>query len=301
MNWSNFVLATAANTERNFWLPEQASTAAGGIDAIFYFILYVSAVFFVGIVLATLYLLVKYRRRDRNQRTSAIHGNTRLEITWSVIPTILLLAMFFWGFRGWLDLNVPPGKAMEVRVLARRWSWSFDYPGQDIRGVPELVVPLNKPVKLIMSSTDVIHSLFIPAFRIKKDVIPNRYSVVWFQATQTGTFDLYCTEYCGQEHSRMITRVKVLPDEEFESWVETGGGMKGLSPAELGKKLFTAQGCTACHSITADRENKPGPPMAGKYGSMEALADGSEVEVDDNYIRESIVEPTAKVVAGMHP
>ena len=220
---------------------------------------------------------------------------------WSVIPAILLVVIFVWGFRDWMDFNVPPANTIDVRVLAKKWSWEFDYPKDGIQGAAELMVPVNRPVKLTMSSADVIHAFFVPSFRVKRDVLPNRYTVMWFEATELGTFDVYCAEYCGTSHSQMITRVKVVSMPEYQAWIDSGGGMDKLPPLELGKALFKSRGCVACHSLTAERMGLPGPPLAGKYGTMEQLKEGGPVKVDDNYIRESILEPQAKIVAGYEP
>lgn len=308
MNIAAFSSLLTSTGPTSFWLPEQASTNASHIDALFMFILYLSAFFFVGIVAFMIYFVVRYRKRSATQTTSPISGHHGLELTWSVIPSIILVGLFIWGFRSWMDLNVPPGNAMEVKVTARRWKWQFTYPyhggieGVDLQTkVPTLFVPVNKPVKLLMSSSDVIHSFYVPAFRIKKDVLPNRYTVVWFEATKTGTFDVYCTEYCGRDHSTMFAHVKVLPEEEFNQWVESGGGTGNLSPVEFGKTLFTSKGCNACHSLSADRMNLPGPPLGGVFGKTETMASGESVKIDENYLREAILEPNAKVVQGYQP
>lgn len=289
-----------ASTERTFWLPKAAAAQAKDVDGVFYFIYVLSVIFFVLVVGAMIYFCIRYRRRGPDDRTSPIEGNRRLEIVWSVVPSVLLLVMFLWGFRGWMNLNVPPAGAIDVRVTAQKWSWSFDMPKMGCTGLGELVVPKDTPVRLTMSSRDVIHSFFVPAFRIKRDVVPNRYSVIWFEATELGTYDVLCTEFCGTKHSEMISRVKVVSEQAFNQWVEMGCGMGNLPPMELGKKLFSARGCVACHSVTKDRKNLPGPPLAGVYGSTEQTLQGA-VKVDDNYIRESITEPRAKVLKGYAP
>jgi len=291
------LLASTPNGLRGtLWMPPRASTAAGDTDGLFYFIYYLCAFFFILIVGVTLLFIFKYRRKRSNQRTSPIEGNQRLEIIWAVIPAILLVVIFLWGFRGYLGLAVPPAEAIDVRVTAQKWSWTFDYPKLGVSGATELIVPEGRAVKLTMSSRDVIHSFYVPAFRVKKDVIPNRYSVLWFEATERGTYDVMCAEYCGTGHSKMITHVKVVNPGEFEDWAKSGGG----GPPD-GAKLFAAKGCVACHSLTKDRRGLPGPPLAGKYGSTETFADGSQLKIDDNYIRESVTQPMAKVVKGFTP
>lgn len=282
------------------WLPPRASTTAGETDALFYFILYLSIFFFLLVVGVALVFAIKYRRRTDGQRTSPVEGNRRLEILWSVIPAILFVVIFAWGFKGYLNQSVPPGDALEVRVTGQKWFWSYDYPEQGI-STNELVVPVGTPVKLTMSSQDVIHSFYVPAFRIKRDVLPNRYTVVWFEAMSEGEYDVLCAEYCGTSHSQMLSKVRVLSEKEYSDWVESGGGLsgEGMSSVEFGERLVKVKGCTTCHSL--DGSKNTGPSFLNKYGSEELLTDGSTVKVDDNYIRESIVEPATKVVQGYEP
>ncbi len=282
------------------YMGEQASTFAASTDQVFDVILWGSVVAFVIIIGATVLFMVKYRRRSSNQKTSPIEGNHRLEIAWTIVPAVFFVVIFVMGFNGWMKMNVPPAGAIEVRVVGQKWSWSFSYPKLNVDGTAHLVVPENRPVKLIMSSEDVLHSFYIPAFRIKRDVLPNRYTVLWFEANKRGEYDIFCTEYCGDGHSRMIGRVKVVSAKAFQKWIDDGGGMGG-SPLEIGKKLFAAKGCVGCHSTNADRKGLPGPPLGKAYGKMEQLADGSKVKIDDNYIRESILKPNAKVVKGYQP
>lgn len=293
-------LAVVGEGSTSTWMPEQASTAAERTDALFYFLLYLSVFFFVLVIGATVLFALKYRRRHAKQRTSPIEGNRKLEIAWAVIPALLLILVFAWGFRDFLHLAVPPGDSLDIRVTGQKWFWSFDYPKEGINA-NELAVPVGRPVKLTMSSTDVIHSFFVPAFRIKRDVVPNRYTVVWFEATEVGSYDILCAEYCGTSHSRMLAKVKVMSENDYQAWVDSGGGLsgKGMSSVEFGKLLFQSKGCATCHSV--DGSAKTGPTMKGKYGALEALAGGKSVKVDDNYLRESIVDPAAKVVQGFEP
>lgn len=279
------------------WMPEAASAGADEFDAVFLLIFYVSAFFFVLVVGAMTWFVVKFRRRSPDQQVSRSKGNRTIEILWAVIPSGILLVFFLLGFRGYLGMAVPPAHALEVRVIAAQWTWSFDYPKEGINA-SELVVPVGRPVRLTMSSKDVIHSFFIPAFRIKRDVLPNRYTVTWFSATKRGTYDVLCAEYCGTSHSGMLSHVKVVSDTEYRQWLDSGGGMsgKGLSSVDFGKMLFSAKGCATCHSL--DGSKKTGPSLAGKYGTTETLKDGSRVQVDDNYVRESLMQPNAKVVQG---
>ena len=290
--------ALASAPAPTLWMPRTAAKQAENVDGIFYFIYWVSVIAFILVVGVMAYFVWRYRRRGKEDRTSPIEGNTRLEIAWSVVPSIFLVVMFLWGFRDWMSLNVPPDDAMDIRVTGQKWNWSFDYPRQGCTGVSEMTVPVDTPVKLTMSSRDVIHSFYVPAFRIKRDVLPNRYSVIWFEATHTGTYDVLCTEYCGTQHSKMLSKVTVLGAADYAKWVEDGCGMGG-TPVEMGEKLFKAR-CTACHSLTKERNGLPGPPMGGRYGTMEETLQGT-VKVDDNYMRESIMEPQAKIVKGYAP
>ncbi|MCA9666278.1 MAG: cytochrome c oxidase subunit II [Myxococcales bacterium] len=298
MSYMQTLLAGAA--KRTFWMPETAATQAENVDGIFYFIYWLCVFFFVLIVGVMIYFVIKYRRRGAHDRTSDIEGNTRLEIAWSVIPSVLLLVMFMWGFRDWMSLNVAPEGAIDVRVTAQRWQWNYALPRHGCDGVDELRVPINEPVKLTMSSIDVLHSFYVPAFRVKKDALPNRYTVLWFNATKLGTFDVFCTEYCGTKHSTMYSKIKVVTRAEYDKWTKSGCGMDNLSPKELGPKIFKMRGCPACHSIKKGVKGT-GPWLAGKYGTIETLADGSKVKIDDEYIRESIMNPNAKVVKGFGP
>lgn len=283
------------------WMPKAASTVASNTDGLFYFIYYTCLVFFVIIVGAMVYFVVKYRHKEgQPARTSGLKGNHTLEVVWTVIPGLLLVLMFGWGFKDWITKLVPPANAIEVRVTGQKWSWNFDYVASGVSG-PTMVVPLNKPVKLVMSSKDVIHSFFVPAFRVKRDVLPGRYTVMWFEATEKGEFPVQCTEYCGTAHSNMLSKVRVVSDEEYTEWIDNGGdlGGEGVPLAELGAKVYEAKGCNACHSI--DGSAKVGPSLKGVYGHRVELADGSTTDGDDNYIRESILAPQAKIVKGYPP
>jgi len=298
--WTTTLAAAQPDEPLNFWMPPNAATQAANVDGLFNFILWICVIAFIGITFTTVYFVVKYRRRGKDDRTSAVEGSPKLEIAWSIIPAIFMIVIFLWGFRDWMDLNVPPANAKVVRVTAQKWSWSFDYPKDGCAGLGTMTVPVNMPIKLTMSSRDVLHSFYIPAFRVKRDVLPNRYSVIWFEATKIGTYDIYCTEYCGTQHSRMLSKVKVVSAANYRTWVEEGCGMGNLPPKELGEMVFSSRGCTACHSKTGDRRGLPGPPLGGKYGTMEKTVQGT-FKVDDNYIRESLMEPNAKVVVGFPP
>lgn len=282
-----------------FWLPEGTSTFAGDYDALFYFIFYLSLAFFLIVTIASLYLAVRYRHRGKRKLTTGIAHNIPLELTWTFIPTVLVFVIFAWGFRDFLRMNVVPKDAMEIKVTGQKWFWSFEYP-QGMTQVNDLTVPVDKPVKLLMSSKDVIHSFFVPNFRIKMDVLPNRYTIMWFQATKTGEYNLFCTEYCGKGHSEMIGKVRVLGEREYQEWVQASAQPgEGLTLEEFGEQLYRTKACNTCHSI--DGSPNQGPTWKGVFGTMERLTDGSQVLVDENYIRESILNPSAKVTAGYLP
>jgi len=280
----------------SFWLPEAASTIASEIDGLFYFVTWVSVILFVGVVAAMLYFAYRYRRQHPDERPTPVKESKLLEISWIVVPTILVLLVFNWGFKSFVKMSVAPPDAYEVRAEAWKWNWLFEYPNGTQSDT--LYVPEGKPVKMTMSSRDVIHSFFVPAFRVKHDVLPNRYTSVWFEATKTGTFDLYCTEYCGTNHSDMITHVKVVSQQEFADWVESGGGATDDMPLpQLGERLYTQQGCNACHSLDGSR--MVGPTWEDLYGKTgHQMADGSTVTADANYLREAILNPGAKIVEG---
>lgn len=281
------------------WLPEAASTVAGEVDALFYFIFYASLFFFVLVTSAMVYFAIRYRKRGKRVLTSSISHNTALEVTWTVIPTILVFVIFIWGFKDFLNLHVVPRGATEIKVTGQKWFWSFDYP-EGLSVVNELTVPVNKPIKLLMASKDVIHSFYVPSFRVKMDVVPNRYSIIWFEATQTGEYNLFCTEFCGKGHSEMIGKVNVVTEEEYENWLlENADPSEGLTMEEFGAKLYKSKACVTCHTI--DGTASQGPSFLGIYGKNEQLTDGSSVLVDENYLRESFLNPAAKIVKGYQP
>jgi len=280
------------------WLPEAASTVAGEIDGLFYFVYWVSVVLFVLVVGVMVYFAVKYRRRSQADRPSPVHESKLMEAAWIVVPTILVLVVFTWGFKAFLKLEVAPPGAYEVRVYAQKWSWRFEYPNGATSS--DLHVPVGRPIRLKMSSADVLHSFFVPAFRVKQDVLPNRYTSVWFEATRQDTFQVYCTEYCGTSHSGMLAKVVVQSQDEFNNFLAEGMVDPDAPPAERGALLYTQLGCNACHNVDG-AAGGIGPTFQGLYGKQEPLSDGSTVEVDDNYLRESILEPNAKIVQGYGP
>jgi len=286
-----------AQTTGSFWLPPRASTASSNVDWVFYFIYYISVFFFLLIVGLALLFVLRYRRRPGARPSEAPHGNLALELTWSGIPIIIVVAIFVLGFRGFMDMTIAPANAMEIKVIAQKWKWVFEYPNGHVD--EELHVPVDQSVLLVMTSLDVIHGFYIPAFRVQLDVVPGRYNKTWFQATQPGEYVLYCAQYCGKEHSNMLARVIVHKPGEYETWLRDASDLfKTRSPVEVGQWLVKVR-CSSCHSI--DGSAGTGPTFKGLFGHEQKLRDGSKVVADENYIRESILEPQAKVVAGYDP
>ena len=283
----------------NAGMPEAASTMAGQVDDLYVFLVWVSVVSIAIVGGAIVYFGVKYKRTEANpEATSLVDHNLQLEVVWTLIPTVILFILFFWGVSTWMSTRVAPSEAMDIHVTARQWSWQFEYPDEGILS-DNLVVPAGKPVRLIMTSTDVIHSLYVPEFRMKQDVLPGRYTTQWFEAPEEGVYNIMCTEYCGKDHSRMNRQVEVMSDEEFMKWIDSGGGMADLSLVDRGELLFQRSGCTQCHSV--DGSEGTGPSLKGLYGRDEDFADGTSALADENYIRESILYPNRKIVKGYTP
>jgi len=274
--------------------PEQASTAASRVDGLFFFLVGVSA--FISILIASLIIVfaVKFRRRASNTETKRITGSTKLELFWTGIPCILALVMFVWGAKIYVFISRPPDDASEIYVVAKQWMWKLQHPeGQ--REINELHIPVNRPVKLILTSEDVIHDFFVPAFRVKVDVVPGRFVHAWFQATKPGRYHLFCSQYCGTNHSGMIGTVVVMEPDEYRRWLTSRA--EGSLALE-GRKLFLKYQCVSCHSANA---NARAPVLEGLYNQPVALEGGGSVIADETYLRESIVLPDAKIVAGWRP
>ncbi|MHC4399428.1 MAG: cytochrome c oxidase subunit II [Planctomycetota bacterium] len=288
-------LPLLAQSGGSYWLPPQESTTAGAVDSLFYFILAVAAFFFLLIVGVMVTFVIRYRRRPGvGPETSPSH-NTPLEVAWSVIPLIIVIIIFAWGFVGYMEMRTSPRMAYEVNVTAQRWGWNFQYAnGHEDNN---LHVPVERPIRLVMTSKDIIHSLFIPAFRVKMDLVPGRYTTTWFQALNPGEYDLYCAEYCGQGHSDMLSRVVVHPPGEFDSWLERAANLlETMSPVEAGELLFRRKLCASCHSLQGAR--LVGPSLQGIFGKTHRFTDGTSAVVDENYLRESMLEPGNKIRQG---
>ena len=277
------------------FFPQQASEQAGQVDAIYFFLVSVTAFFSLLIAVLIVVFAVRFRRRSDDQIGVAIHGSLTLELLWTFIPLGIVMVMFVWGARVFFDLYRPPAGAMEIFVVGKQWMWKVHHmDGQ--REINELHVPVVRPVKLIMGSEDVLHSYYIAAFRVKADVIPGRYNTIWFTATKPGRYHLFCAEYCGTKHSGMIGTVIAMEPAEFQQWLS--GGPAEASPVAAGAKLFQDLVCNTCHM--GDTQGR-GPVLTGVYGKPVRLEGGGTVIADDAYIRESIVNPQAKIVAGFQP
>lgn len=277
-------------------MPDQASTIAGQVDALFLFLVAVT-LFFAGLIfLLILVFALKYRRRSEAERPKAIHGSLVLEAFWTIVPLGIALAIFVWGAYLYFVISRPPAAAMEIYVVGKQWMWKLQHPtGQ--REINELHVPLGRPVKLTMTSEDTIHSFYVPAFRIKADVVPGKYTSAWFEATKPGEYHLFCAEYCGTSHAVMGGRIVVMEPAEYERWL-SGGVTAAESPPAAGERLFARLACNVCHKPDGTGR---GPSLVGKFGRPEKLTTGESVPVDESYVRESILNPQAKITAGYPP
>jgi cytochrome c oxidase subunit II len=282
-----------ASAKSSTFMPEAASQIATQVDSLYSFLVWASFISCVLVIGGMTYFAVKYRRRSANDKSAYISHNTTLEFLWSFIPFVIFMVVFAWGWWVYHQMRSMPKNAFEIHVTGQKWFWDFQYKsGRKTSG--EFYAPLGEPVKLIMASRDVIHSFFIPGMRIKQDIVPGRYSALWFQADKAGTFNVFCTEYCGEGHSAMLGKVHVVPRDQFDQWL-MNDPYKGLSVAQVGEKVYASK-CIACHNVTT--EKKIGPGFAGVFGKQRQFADGTSLVADENYIRNSILTPSAKVVAG---
>lgn len=307
---SNRMIETSMNSPllASIWFREQASTHAESVDGLYFAIYWICIFFFVLIVGMMIAFVGRYYARPGHSAEHTPHHNNTLEATWSIIPGFIVLGIFWVGFTGYLNLRTPPDDAYEIQVIAKKWNWSFVYPNGYVDA--DLHVPIDQPVRLVMTSDDVLHSLYIPAFRVKMDCVPGRYSELWFEATKTappddgddtnltdeGGYDLFCTEYCGQGHSSMIAKVIVHEAGTFGPWLEKAAVWdENESPIARGELIYKKRGCSQCHSL--DGKSGTGPTYKGTYGT-EQMTDKGPVVVDENYIRESILNPMAKIRDG---
>jgi cytochrome c oxidase subunit 2 len=273
--------------------PEQASTMARNVDALYIFLIIVTGMMTLLIFICLVYFAARFRYRP-GVPAEQIEGSTALEVTWSTIPFLIFMVIFAWGAVVYFKERTPPADSTEVYVVAKQWMWKLEH-AEGQREINELHVPVGRDVKMIMTSQDVIHSFFIPAFRIKQDVLPGRYTVAWFRATKPGTYHLFCAEYCGTQHSGMVGDIVVLQPAQYEAWMN-GGSTGPLSAT--GEKIFAELGCSTCHR--ADTQGR-GPNLQGVYGKPVQLEDGRTVTADENYLRECILDPGAKRVKGFQP
>jgi cytochrome c oxidase subunit 2 len=275
--------------------PEQASVFAKDVDALYFFILAVCGFFALVVAVSVTYFGLRYRRTHSGQVGARIEGSLPLELLWSVIPTVIAMVMFGWGASVYYHLRRPPAEAIRIYAVGKQWMWKFQHlEGQ--REINELHVPSGRPIRITISSEDVLHSLYFPAFRTKMDAIPGRYTELWFEAQTPGTYHMFCTEYCGTSHSAMIGSVTVLEPTQYQAWLQ-GGGMEGTL-AQRGARLFNDQTCSTCH---LDNGRGRGPSLRDIVGTTVRLQDGATAVVDDGYLRESILNPQAKIVQGFQP
>lgn len=268
------------------------------VNQVFFYILAITVFLLALITFLMVYFVIRYHRK-RSPQPAEIKENIWLEIIWTVVPTLLVLTMFYYGLTGFNFLKRAPQDAMKVKVIARQWSWLFEYEN-GLRST-ELKVPVGKPIKLLLTSQDVIHSFYAPAFRIKQDVVPGMVNSLWFQSTEVGEFDVLCSQYCGLQHAKMLTKIVVLPEEEFKKWYQTGKEMEAKLPPS-GTQLFQERGCKACHTI--DGTPGLGPTLKGLFGkTVTVLTDGKERKLvaDEAYLRKSILEPNVDIVKGFPP
>lgn len=276
-------------------LPEQASSLAQEVDRLTWYLIGMSTFFTVLIALLVVGFALRYRRRDPASVGSRFDNSALLEISWTAVPLLVVLFTFVWGAKVYFDLYRPPADSVTYYVTGKRWMWKIQHPSGQ-REINELRVPVGQTVKLLMTSEDVIHSFYVPAFRTKADVLPGRYTSIWFRPTRTGTYHLFCTEYCGAEHSRMIGSVHVLEPDEYQRWLASVP--VPVLPAVEGKQLFAELGCQNCHRAESDPR---GPSLYGLYGQEVELVGGARQKADESYLRESILSPGRRVVAGYQP
>ena len=275
--------------------PPSASTVASDVDYLYFFILAVSVFFAVGVSVAVVGFAIKYRRKHPAEIGADIHGSLTLELIWTFIPFVLAMVMFVWGAQVFFTLSKPPADAMEIFIVGKQWMWKAQHP-DGMREINSLHVPIGRPVRLTMGSEDVIHDFAIPAFRVKMDVVPGKLTTMWFTATKVGEYHLFCAEYCGTKHSGMIGTITAMEPQDYEAWL--AGGRSTGSAVQNGERLFSELACSTCHKPDSTGR---GPWLGGVFGSTVTLNDGRKVVADENYLRESVMSPQAKVVQGFQP
>jgi len=274
--------------------PDSASTVAPHVDSLYFFLLAVTAFFSLLVAVLIIYFVVKYRPSNKTvSREGAPDSHLMLELIWTGIPTIIVIFVFFWGTHVFYRVRIPPADAMEIHVIGKQSMWKIQHPtGQ--REINSLHVPINRPIRLTMISEDVIHNFGLPAFRVKQDVLPGTYTSMWFEATKPGRYHIFCDQYCGTLHAQMVGEVVAMEPKDYERWL-TDGTTPGLASSASGEELWARMGCNTCHMPGGEGR---GPSLVGLYGKKVVLSNKQEVTVDDAYLRESILKPTAKMVAG---
>ncbi|HLM61181.1 MAG TPA: cytochrome c oxidase subunit II [Pyrinomonadaceae bacterium] len=276
--------------------PEQASSFAWEVDALYFYLIAISVFFTVGIVAVIFFFFVKYREKEKFATGEEIHGSVALETVWSIIPFIISMTIFLGGAIIYFNQYRPPADVTEIYVVGKQWMWKIQH-GTGQREINELHVPVGRKIKLTMTTEDVLHDFYVPAFRTKMDVIPGRYTTLWFEATKPGKYHLFCAEYCGLNHSGMGGYVYVMEQRDFDNWMS--GNVSGQTPVQAGEDLFLNKlGCASCH---AGGQNQRGAPIEGIYGKDVKLANGQTVKADDEYIRNSILNPQSQIVEGYQP
>jgi cytochrome c oxidase subunit II len=275
--------------------PTQASNHAANVDALYFFIVGVTAFFAILVVVLVTIFAIRFKRKHADEVGAPVHGALALELTWTIIPFIIAMVMFVWGTSVYFAMTKAPSNAMEIYAVGKRWMWKFQHTtGQ--REINELHIPAGRPIRILIGSEDVIHSLYFPSFRVKMDAVPGRTTSMWFTATKPGRYHIFCTEYCGLKHSGMIGTVIVMEPGEFQTWL--AGGPAATNMAEAGQKLFTDLACITCHR---DDATGRGPSLKGVFGSQVKLQGGGTVVADEAYVRDSIVNPQGRIVEGYQP
>jgi cytochrome c oxidase subunit 2 len=296
--WIEEIDARPWDTGGNFWFPTPAAKEADASDRMFYVVLALSAFFLVGITIVTVVFVIKYRARPGHKAQPSSSHNDVMEITWTVIPTLIVIPLFIGGWEGYINMSTRPAEPIQIKVTAKKWNWDFEYPNG--LHLQDLHVPVDRPVELQMTSVDVLHSFWVPAFRNKQDIVPRRYTYVYINPTRVGTYRLYCTEYCGKDHSQMKVKAHVHDFPTWERYLsETKAALSNLDPKDLGKVVYDTKGCAACHSV--DGSAKVGPSWKGIWGESAKMADGSTAVIDAAYIKTAIEEPQKQSRPGYPP
>lgn len=287
---------SAANAQS--FMPTPATETAVKVDNLYSFLLISSFISSLILIGGMIYFVYKYRRRSANDKTPRITHNNFLEFLWSFIPLVIFMVIFAWGWKVYHELRAMPKDALEIHIFGKQWAWEVQYKS-GVAASNMIVVPVDTDVKLIMTSKDVLHSFYVPSFRIKQDVIPGRYTTLWFNSNKLGEFHIFCAEFCGTSHSGMLGTIKVVPREDYDKWLEEESKFSTLPLAERGAKLFQIKACASCHSVT-DKTVRVGPALFQKFGQLGTTSAG-DVQFNEDYVRESVLNPNAKIAKGFNP